>query len=247
MPSPLISRGQPAEEHPRSGVCAWPWRATSLGVTDCPSGISHADLPARHPARPLHPGLRRGGAIRLAQPPAEGQIQPASLDLRLGEKAYRVRASFLPGRTERSGAAGRARLARDRPDPRRCAGDGLRLHRRADGGLKLPAGLRAAANPKSSTGRLDVFTRVITDRAREFDLVEDGYEGPLFIEISPRTFPVLVRSGSRLSQIRFRAGEAGSTTGRSASCTTRDAWSRRPSPPSRAASPSASICPASTG
>jgi dCTP deaminase len=71
----------------------------------------------------------------------------------------------------------------------------------------LPKGLRAAANPKSSTGRLDVFTRVITDRAREFDLVEEGYDGPLFIEISPRTFPVLVRSGSRLSQIRFRAGE----------------------------------------
>ena len=148
------------------------------------------------------------GAIRLAQPPAEGQIQPASLDLRLGPKAWRVRASFLPGPE---------RLVQERLDA-------LSLHEidltrgavletgcvyvaELMEGLSLPAGLRAAANPKSSTGRLDVFTRVITDRAREFDLVEDGYAGPLFIEISPRTFPVLVRSGSRLSQIRFRAGE----------------------------------------
>lgn len=146
--------------------------------------------------------------IRLAQPAAEGQIQPASLDLRLGDKAYRVRASFLPG----PGSSVQQRL------------DSLALHEidltrgavletgcvyvaELMESLSLPKGLRAAANPKSSTGRLDVFTRVITDRAREFDLVEEGYEGPLFIEISPRTFPVLVRSGSRLSQIRFRAGE----------------------------------------
>lgn len=147
-------------------------------------------------------------AIRLARPAAEGQIQPASLDLRLGEKAYRVRASFLPG----PGQSVQQRL------------DSLALHEidltrgavletgcvyvaELMESLALPQGLRAAANPKSSTGRLDVFTRVITDRAREFDLVEEGYAGPLFIEISPRTFPVLVRSGSRLSQIRFRAGE----------------------------------------
>ncbi len=74
--------------------------------------------------------------------------------------------------------------------------------------LALPASLAAAANPKSSTGRIDVFTRVITDRARAFDLVESGYHGPLFAEISPRTFPLLVRTGSRLSQIRFRCGSA---------------------------------------
>ena len=74
--------------------------------------------------------------------------------------------------------------------------------------LRLPQDLAAAANPKSSTGRLDVFTRVITDRAREFDMVPAGYEGPLYLEVSPRTFPVLVRSGSRLSQMRFRRGEA---------------------------------------
>ena len=74
--------------------------------------------------------------------------------------------------------------------------------------LALPPGLSAAANPKSSTGRIDVFTRVITDRARRFDQIEPGYQGPLFAEISPRTFPVRVRAGSRLAQIRFSNGQA---------------------------------------
>ncbi|WP_439493356.1 2'-deoxycytidine 5'-triphosphate deaminase [Bosea sp. (in: a-proteobacteria)] len=148
------------------------------------------------------------GAIRLAHPPADGQIQPASLDLRLGEKAYRVRASFLPG-PDRTVRRRLDDLALHEIDLTRGAvlETGCVYIAELMEGLKLPAGLRAAANPKSSTGRLDVFTRIITDCAREFDLVEDGYEGPLFIEISPRTFPVLVRSGSRLSQIRFRAGE----------------------------------------
>jgi dCTP deaminase len=72
--------------------------------------------------------------------------------------------------------------------------------------LALPQGVSATANPKSSTGRLDIFTRVITDHAQEFDTVPEGYHGPLYAEISPRTFPILARSGSRLSQIRFRAG-----------------------------------------
>ncbi len=70
--------------------------------------------------------------------------------------------------------------------------------------LALPPDVAAATNPKSSTGRLDVFTRVITDRAREFDTIPAGYAGPLYLEISPRTFPIIVRAGSRLSQIRFR-------------------------------------------
>ena len=136
------------------------------------------------------------------------QIQPASLDLRLGEVAYRVRASFLPGSTTVA---------------RRI--DELKLHEFAltDGAvletgcvyivpllesLALPDDISAAANPKSSTGRLDVFTRVIADELRGFDRVEPGYHGPLYAEISPRTFPVLVREGSRLSQIRFRHGHA---------------------------------------
>jgi len=76
-----------------------------------------------------------------------------------------------------------------------------------DESLELPGAVSAAANPKSSTGRLDVFTRVIFDRARRFDQLPDGYAGPLYLEISPRTFPVLVRTGSRLSQMRFRTGQ----------------------------------------
>ena len=147
------------------------------------------------------------GKIRLARPADPDQIQPASLDLRLGAWAYRVRASFLPGR--RSTVAERVKE--------------LALHRMplAEGAvletgcvyivplqehLALPKGVAAAANPKSSTGRLDIFTRVITDHAQEFDKVPEGYEGPLYAEISPRTFPILVREGSRLSQIRFRQG-----------------------------------------
>jgi len=152
--------------------------------------------------------LGAGGGILSESQFAPDQIQPASLDLRLGEVAYRVRASFLPGRTTVA---------------RRI--DELKLHEVSltDGAvletgcvyivpllesLALPDEISAAANPKSSTGRLDVFTRVIADETRGFDRVEAGYHGPLYAEISPRTFPVLVREGSRLSQIRFRRGHA---------------------------------------
>ena len=154
-------------------------------------------------------GLAAEGAIGSDAPFDADQIQPASLDLRLGAVAYRVRASFLPG-----------------PDLTVAERlEQLRLHTVAlgDGAvletgcvyivplqerLALPGDVSAAANPKSSTGRLDVFTRVITDRGRAFDTVSAGYRGPLYAEISPRTFPVLVRSGSRLSQIRFRSGSS---------------------------------------
>jgi dCTP deaminase len=153
--------------------------------------------------------LAEAGAIIAASEFAPDQIQPASLDLRLGEVAYRVRASFLPG----PGATVAERI------------DDLKLHEIALGdgavletgcvyivplleSMALPADIAAAANPKSSTGRLDVFTRVIADQTRGFDRIEAGYHGPLYAEISPRTFPVLVREGSRLSQIRFRRGHA---------------------------------------
>ena len=153
--------------------------------------------------------LAEEGGICAAYPFAPGQIQPASLDLRLGAVAYRVRASFLPGPGT--------------PVARRIAE--LKLHEFAlTGGavletgcvyivpliesLALPPDIAAATNPKSSTGRLDVFTRVIADETRGFDRVEAGYHGPLYAEISPKTFPVLVREGSRLSQLRLRRGDA---------------------------------------
>jgi dCTP deaminase len=153
--------------------------------------------------------LAKAGGIRPAAPFASDQIQPASLDLRLGQVAYRVRASFLPG--PRTTVAERI--------------DELKLHEIAltqgavlETGcvyivplletLALPDDIAAAANPKSSTGRLDVFTRVIADKTRGFDRIRSGYHGPLYAEISPKTFPILVREGSRLSQIRFRRGQA---------------------------------------
>jgi len=153
--------------------------------------------------------LFAAGALSAPRPLDADQIQPASLDLRLGDIAYRVRASFLPG--------GSHRVA-DKLDR-------LKLHEiRLGGGavletgcvyivplmeqLNLPAGISASANPKSSTGRLDIFTRVMTDCGAEFDKIPDGYCGPLYLEVSPRTFPIVVRAGSRLSQIRFRRGLA---------------------------------------
>jgi dCTP deaminase len=167
---------------------------------------------------PIRPGIQsdetiaafvEAGIITLGDGLAAGQIQPSSLDLRLGRRAWRVRASFLPGRE---------RLLRTRLDqvalheidlgPGAVLETGCVYIAELLEGLALPAGLAASANPKSSTGRLDVFTRVITDRSAEFDVVEDGYRGPLYIEISPRTFPILARTGSRLSQIRFRSGGA---------------------------------------
>ncbi len=151
--------------------------------------------------------LRAAGSILVDSPLDGDQIQPASLDMRLGSKAYRVRSSFLPGP--------------DHTVARRI--DELKLHEidlRNGAVLErgcvylvpllesfdLPDTVGASANPKSSTGRLDIFTRVICDNARSFDSVPDGYSGPLYLEVSPRTFPVLVRTGSRLTQVRFRKG-----------------------------------------
>ncbi|MFL2929562.1 MAG: 2'-deoxycytidine 5'-triphosphate deaminase [Candidatus Micropelagos sp.] len=137
----------------------------------------------------------------------EDQIQPASLDLRLGDKAYRIRASFLPG------VSGQVMqklemLAFHKID----LTDGAVLETGCVylvplmEALALPERTGGFANPKSSTGRIDVFTRVITDFGVEFDKAPPGYKGHLYLEVSPRTFPVLVRAGSRLSQIRFRRG-----------------------------------------
>ncbi len=156
-------------------------------------------------------GLRARGHIAGSPPPpgAVPLIQPASLDLRLGLRGWRVRASFLPGprRSVVEGVDAQPAHEVDLSAP--CVLEpGTVTIVELDEHLSLPPGISAAANPKSSTGRIDVFTRVITDRARRFDQIEPGYEGPLFAEISPRTFPVRVRAGSRLAQIRFSSGQA---------------------------------------
>ena len=150
--------------------------------------------------------LREQGAID-APPFDPDQVQPASLDLRLGDTAYRVRSSFLPGPEQTVHERIRT-LELHRLD----LTNGAVLERGCvylvplQESLALPPAVSAGANPKSSTGRLDVFTRVIGDRARGFDTLPAGYAGPLYLEISPRTFPVRVRRGSRLSQMRFRVG-----------------------------------------
>ncbi|MGA0563151.1 2'-deoxycytidine 5'-triphosphate deaminase [Ancylobacter sp. VNQ12] len=148
-------------------------------------------------------------AILTARPFDADQVQPASLDLRLGATAWRIRASFLPGPGE-TVADRLERLALHQLDL--TAGEVLETGCvylvELEEALALPADIAASTNPKSSTGRLDVFTRVIADRSRAFDVVPVGYEGKLYLEISPRTFPILVRQGSRLSQIRFRRGHA---------------------------------------
>lgn len=149
------------------------------------------------------------GAILSEKPVDPVQVQPASLDLRLGDIAYRVRASFLPGAASVAERLGD--FAMHEIDLR--AGAVLEtgcvylvpLQER----LALPPTVSAAANAKSSTGRLDLFTRLIGDRATEFDRLDPGYTGPLYAEISPRTFSVLARTGVRLNQIRFRTGDAG--------------------------------------
>ncbi len=149
-------------------------------------------------------------AIKLAEKADVAQVQPASLDLRLGKVAYRVRASFLPG-PKHSVAERIESLKLHEIDLR----EGAVLERNCVylvpllESLKLPKNVSASANPKSSTGRLDIFTRVIGNNVRGFDNIPNGYEGPLYLEISPQTFPILVRTGSRLSQMRFRVGETG--------------------------------------
>ncbi len=136
-------------------------------------------------------------------------IQPASIDLRLGIKAWRVPASFLPGKGNKVSS----RL-KDLAMHEFSLIDGAVLECgcvyivKLLENLSLTDNLTGIANPKSSTGRLDVFTRLIVDGAMEFEEVPPGYQGPLYAEISPRTFSVLVRTGSRLNQLRLRRGQS---------------------------------------
>jgi dCTP deaminase len=151
--------------------------------------------------------LIANAAITADTPFETDQVQPASLDLRLGGRAWRVRASFLPGRhTVRERIAEVAMheldLTRSAVLERGCVYIAELQER-----LKLPAGVSARANPKSSTGRVDVFVRLLTDRGARFDDVDEGYDGPLYMEIAPQTFSVLVRTGTRLNQLRLKAGQ----------------------------------------
>jgi dCTP deaminase len=175
-------------------------------------------MPAEDPAKPGRRGttgilpiqairdLVAAGDIRSDVPIREDQFQPASLDLRLGEIAYRVRTSFLP-RRGRTVPKILAELSTHTIDLTK----GAVLEKGCVYVVPLLESLKLTrdagfANPKSSTGRLDIFTRLIADEGGRFDVVEAGYAGPLYAEIAPRTFSILVRTGSRLNQLRLRRG-----------------------------------------
>ena len=151
--------------------------------------------------------LIESGKVGARRPIAEEQIQPASLDLRLGDIAHRVRASFLPGPNSTVEAKikelrmTRVDLTGSAVFERGCVYVVPLLEE-----LNLPDDISGKANPKSTTGRLDIFTRLLTDYGTEFDRVPAGYKGPLYAEIVSRTFTVAVRAGMRLSQLRFVRG-----------------------------------------
>ena len=160
--------------------------------------------------------LIAAGAITASAPFDVDQVQPASLDLRLGARAWRVRASFLPG-LGRKVAERIADVAMHDLDltqgavlERGCVYIAELAER-----LALPPGIAARANPKSSTGRIDVFVRALTDHGPSFDDVAEGYAGPLYLEIAPQTFSVLARAGTRLNQLRLKRGEPAALSVRS--------------------------------
>ncbi|MEM7043172.1 MAG: 2'-deoxycytidine 5'-triphosphate deaminase [Pseudomonadota bacterium] len=180
-------------------------REAVFPTDDTAAGRVAGDQAGILPGQHLERLILDGRAIHPALPIETGQVQPASLDLRLGRRAFRVRASFLPGEN----ATVQQKI------------DQFAMHEFALGdagtvlekgcvyivelveSLALEPGLTAIANPKSSIGRIDVFTRLITDYGTEFDKVRVGYEGPLYAEISPRTFSILARRGDRLNQLRI--------------------------------------------
>ncbi|MBB5747257.1 2'-deoxycytidine 5'-triphosphate deaminase [Brevundimonas variabilis] len=147
------------------------------------------------------------GAIRSQTPFDADQVQPASLDLRLSDTCWRVRASFLPGSRKVEDRIADVVMHTLDLSGGEVLEKGCVYIARLQESLTLPKGLIARANPKSSTGRVDVFVRLLTDQGASFDDVAEGYEGPLYLEIAPQTFSILVRPGTRLNQLRLKAGE----------------------------------------
>jgi dCTP deaminase len=175
-------------------------RTETSGTVDGPAGLTGGGI---LPSQDLR-ALIEEGRISAPQPIREDQIQPASLDLRLGSMAYRIRASFLPGaggtvaeRIESFATHGMP-LDQGAVLEKGCVYLVELLER-----VELANDLVGIANPKSSIGRLDVFTRLIVDGAIEFDRIPGEYGGPLYAEISPLAFSIVVREGSRLNQLRL--------------------------------------------
>ena len=167
-------------------------------IVEFPGSVGTGVLPFQRLAE-----MVKSGEIDSATPIEADQIQPASLDLRLGSVAYEIRASFLPNSSNVMAKVGDLRVGKQID-----LNGGAILHKGKVYIVQLMEGIRldkdtfGAANPKSSTGRLDVLTRLITDKGTAFDHIEKSYDGPLFIEIAPLTFNIVVRTGVRLNQIR---------------------------------------------
>ena len=143
-------------------------------------------------------------------PISDTQIQPASVDLRLGSQAFHVRASFLPGKSSTLLAKVHDGLLIDTIDlrqPTLLTPNSVYIVKLVEN-LRLPADISGIANPKSTTGRLDIFTRLITESGDEFERVPRGYSGDLYVEVVTRSFPVYVKEGLKLNQLRFVRGRA---------------------------------------
>ncbi len=166
-------------------------------------GLKSGVLPCQHLRL-----LIQQGVISATQPVEDDQIQPASMDLRLGTKAYRVAASFLPG----PGTTVMKRVEElqvydlDLSTPKVLEKGYVYIVQLMES-VKLPKTFCARANPKSTTGRLDVFTRLITDYCSEYEFVDTEYAGPLYVEIVPLTFSIVVQAGTKLNQLRIIRGE----------------------------------------
>src|SRR5919199_2667278 len=180
-------------------MTAAPSAAEALSLDPGAMGV----LPSQILRRAVEAGYLDGGDYKIR----DSSIQPASVDLRLGEMAYRIRCSFLPAHdsVERK----MKDYILDELDLRR---DGAVLETNRPylipliEELALPPEVRGRTNPKSSTGRLDVFTRVITDESSRFDEIAPGYRGRLYLEVVPLSFTVRVKHGLALNQLRLSTG-----------------------------------------
>jgi len=150
------------------------------------------------------------GIIRSTTDITDDQVQPSSIDLRLSSEAYRVRASFLPGKSttllNKATANGMLNKILDISEPTILEPGVIYIIPLMES-LDLPADIFGIANPKSTTGRLDIFTRLITEPGDEFERVRRGYRGKLFIEVLSQTFPIIVQAGMKLNQLRFGRGK----------------------------------------
>ncbi len=180
--------------------------AASLGLTTSPRVGDYTGI---LPSQKIHEMLGSGEISMLLKAIDHDQVQPASIDLRLGHFAYPVDTSFLPGKGMRV-LDKLKQLDEQFADFRIDLSNGAVLEKGRVyvipllEAINLKSDVAAFANPKSSTGRLDILTRLIADGATSFDQVSEGYKGELYIEVAPRSFSVVVKTGTRLNQLRFR-------------------------------------------